>query len=288
MPKKENINEFIEKSLMNQSDFTSAFMARSLVQATMPHSKPTENYYVRKNGSYTLTMYGNPTYGIPYGIIPRLLMAWITTEVVRQKSKEIELGHSLREFMKELGFNGITGGKKGTITSLKDQMKKLFTCSISCVKDTDEKFETTNFTPIHKANLWWNVKNPDETSLFMSSIVLGSEFYEEIITSPVIFRLPTLRLLKQSALAIDIYLWLTYRNSYAKKSSWIKWESLQQQFGCAYPNTAEGRRNFKKNFIKTLKRVAIAYPEAAKLKPTAEYLIFVPGLPDIPKLKILK
>ncbi|MBU2700436.1 hypothetical protein Ga0466249_001528 [Sporomusaceae bacterium BoRhaA] len=92
----ENICRFIERAAKAQDDFTTSFMARSLVQATMPHSKPKANCYYRENGDYTLVMYGHPKYGTPYGIIPRLLLSWITTEVVRKKSREIELGHSLQ------------------------------------------------------------------------------------------------------------------------------------------------------------------------------------------------
>lgn len=280
--------KFLEKAMKVQDDVTTGFMARSLVQATMPHSKPEKNSFSRKNGKYNLTMYGHPKYGIPYGSIPRLLMSWITTEAVRKKSKEIELGHSLRDFMKELGFNGSTGGRNGSITSLKDQMKRLFTCSIACIEDEDNRFKTETFQPIHKADLWWDIKAPEQESLFMSSLTLGTEFYEEIISNPVVFRLATLRLLKQSSLAIDIYIWLTYRNSYAKKPSWIKWDSLQEQFGSSYPDTAQGRRDFKKMFIKTLKKVSIVYPEAAKLRAETEFLIYVPGKPDIARLKIIQ
>lgn len=284
----EKIGEFIEKSILNQdAEIVTGFMARSLVQATMPHSKPQENYFVRKNGSYTLSMQGHPTYGIPYGTIPRLLMSWITTEAVRKKSKEIELGHSLNQFMGALGFTS-TGGKNGSITSLKDQMKRLFTCSISCIQDSETHFKTKNFMPIHKADLWWDVKKPDQNSLYMSTLTLSEDFFNEIIASPVVFRLGSLKLLKQSSMAIDIYIWLTYRNSYAKKPSWIKWEQLQEQFGAGFPTDTQGKRNFKKKFIATLKKVAIVYPEAGKLRPEKDYLIYVPGMPDIPKLKIIK
>ena len=287
--KLENSLKFIEKAIENQDDFTTGFMARSLVQATMPHSKPKENYYHRENGDYSLVMYGHPKYGIPYGTIPRLLMSWITTEVVRKQNKEIELGHSLHDFMKKVGFGEASGGKNGSITSLKEQMKRLFTCSIACVKeDSDNHFESQTFSPIHKANLWWDTKDPNQTSLFMSSITLGSEFYNEVLSRPVVFRLATLKLLKKSPLAIDMYIWITYKNSYAKKPSWIKWQYLQKQFGVGYPDTVQGQRDFKKMFIKTLKKVAIAYPEANKLKPEKDNLIFVPGKPDIPKLAVLK
>jgi hypothetical protein len=49
------------------------FTARSLVQATMPHSKPKEYYFTRKNGNFSFSMLANPEIGLPYGSIPRLL-----------------------------------------------------------------------------------------------------------------------------------------------------------------------------------------------------------------------
>lgn len=285
MPQKEeNINRFIDRALEAQHDFTTGFMARSLVQATMPHRRLKETIFIRRNGKYTLTMQGHPDYGLPFGSIPRLLLSWITTEAVRRKQQEIDLGDSMSQFMHAIGFKDASGGENGSITSLKDQMKRLFTCSISCVLDGETRFIPESFFPIHKANVWWDVKNPSQTALFSSTITLSTEFYNEIIQAPVAFRLATLKLLKKSPLAIDMYIWITYRNSYARKPSWISWEALQLQFGAGYPTTPEGQRDFKKNFIRTLKKVSIAYPEAAKLRPERDQLIFVPGFPDIPKL----
>ena len=284
---KEKLQDYFTKAMDRKDDLATGFMARSLVQATMPHSKPKENYYIRQNGKYSLTMYGHPQYGIPYGTIPRLLMSWITTEAVKKKSPQIDLGYSLRSFMNDLGFNSSTGGKNGSITSLKDQMKRLFTCSISCVTDTDNHFAVNTFQPIYRANLWWDVRDIEQVSLFMSSITLNTDFYNEIIASPVVYRLSTLKLLKQSSMAIDLYIWITYRNSYAKKTAWIRWEQLQEQFGSSYPNNSQGCRNFKKKFITTLKKVAIAYPDASKLRPETDHLIFIPGRPDVPKLTIV-
>ncbi|HLB43183.1 MAG TPA: hypothetical protein VJN02_10155 [Gammaproteobacteria bacterium] len=60
-----------------------AFMARAMVMATLPHSKPDGFSFQRKNGHYTLTMMANPEFGLPYGSLPRLLLAWVTREAKR-------------------------------------------------------------------------------------------------------------------------------------------------------------------------------------------------------------
>lgn len=63
------------------------FMARALVQATMPHRKPKEHFFERSNGVFTLEMTAPSRYGLPYGSIPRLLMVWMTTEAVKTSNR---------------------------------------------------------------------------------------------------------------------------------------------------------------------------------------------------------
>jgi hypothetical protein len=289
MNNQNNIKRFIEESLLAQDDVEVGYMARGLVQATMPHSKPKSNSYIKVNGDYTLTIQGNPLYGLPYGTIPRLLMSWITTEAVRTKSRKIELGKSLRTFMNELGL-AATGGKNGTIMNLKDQMQRLFSCSMSLIRDKDNHFNIQNITPIDGANIFWSTYDSPQLnrgSLITSTVTLGERFFNEIVSKPVVFRLKTLKLLKQSSLAVDLYIWITYRNSYSTNISHIPWRLLQLQFGAGYPDTLQGKRDFKKKFIAAIKKVAVAYPEANKIRIEQDKIIFIPGNPDIPKLKIV-
>ena len=106
------------------------FMARALVQATMPHSKSETPYFERRNGALTLTIVAPPRIGLPYGSVPRLLLAWITTEACRTKDRELLLGDSLSAFMREFGMVP-TGGRWGSITRLWNQAHRLFSSTIS-------------------------------------------------------------------------------------------------------------------------------------------------------------
>lgn len=91
------------------------FMARAMVQATMPHRDPKTNEFERRNGNFVLTMLAPSRVGLPYGSIPRLLMAWLSTEAVRTQDRTVILGDTLSEFMRSLGMTP-TGGRWGTIT----------------------------------------------------------------------------------------------------------------------------------------------------------------------------
>ncbi|HEX2082195.1 MAG TPA: replication protein RepA, partial [Xanthomonadaceae bacterium] len=74
----------------------------------------------------------NKPIGYPYGVILRLLLFWIVSEAVRTKSRRLELGPSLNQFLRAIGLNPATGrGKRGDATRLREQMDRLFQASIS-------------------------------------------------------------------------------------------------------------------------------------------------------------
>lgn len=266
---------------------THGFIARAMVLASMPHSKPKNTYFKRQNGDYTLKMIADPEIGLPYGSIPRLLLAWITTEAVRTKKRDLTLGKSLADFMRQLDIEP-TGGKTGSIKGLRQQMKRLFATTINCTYSDQDRDTGLNMLLVDKYDLWWTPKDPEQVGLWESSITLSETFFQEVTTSPIVFYMEALKALRKSPMALDIYMWLTYKNSYAKNPITISWESLQLQFGAGYPMTNKGKQNFKQKFAEALKKVRVAYPEARKLEALTEGLKFIPGFSHVPKSKNLK
>lgn len=210
------------------------YMARVLVQATMPHKSTPGTEFKRRNGLFTLTILSPSIMGLPYGTYPRLLLSWLTTEAVRTKEPELVLGPTLSGFMSQLGLLP-TGGRWGTISRLRDQMKRLFSSTIFCVVEEATQTSGLRMGVAVKYRLWWDPKSPDQAALWLSTVTLSKDFFEEIIDRPVPIDLRALQLLKKSPLALDIYCWLTYRLSYLKKQTEIPWEALRMQFGAGYP-----------------------------------------------------
>lgn len=289
LSRSQRINTFMEQIQEANKTGAIGLFARVLVQATLPHSKLLEPNgekekldFTRRNGRLSLTVVGHRDVGLPYGSYPRLLLSWITSEAKRTNNRELVLGDSLNEFMKKLGIIP-SRGRWGTVPRLQDQMQRLFACTISYIREDDSNWSVENTPIVRRANLWWNPKAPKQICEMNSSVVLDEEFFNEVLHNPVPYKIDTLKALKQSSMAVDIYLWVTYRNSYANKPFWIKWEDLQLQFGAQYPSNVRGKLDFKKNFLEALRKVAYAYPEAIKLRPETNYLIFVPGRPDVSK-----
>lgn len=259
------------------------FMARVLVQATMPHKKTDSIVFRRQNGDFTLSIISSHPNGLPYGNIPRLLLAWLTTEAVRTGERELVLGDSMSEFMRQLGLVP-TGGRWGSIIRLKDQTTRLFKCSVHYSRDNDQESTGSNFEVAKRYSLWWEPKDPSQKTLWQSSVLLDQDFFEEIIDRPVPIDMRALKAIKQSPLALDIYAWLTYRMSYLKNLTEIPWEALQMQFGSDYALTPHGKRDFKRAFLRQLKKISVVYPEA-NVSDGSHGLVLKPSKPHVKRLK---
>lgn len=114
------------------------FMARALVQATLPHSHPKANEFVRHNGHYTLSILAPKGVGLPYGRYPRLVLAYLNTEAVNRKTRHIELDHHFSHYCAALGIPPTTG-PRGSLPMLREQMQRLFASTFQCVFHDEEK-----------------------------------------------------------------------------------------------------------------------------------------------------
>ena len=233
------------------------FYARLFVQAGMPHADPHTNEHVRSNGALTLTMLAPAVIGLPYGSLPRLLLTWLTTEAVRTKQRRLVLGNTLRSFLDQLGLSR-TGGRRGDITRLRTQMRRLFASSISCIYEGPAGWAMANVNVADQAELWWDPKQPDQLDLWDSTVTLGERFFAEIVRRPVPIDTRALRALVRSPLAIDLYVWLTYRMSYLQEPTIVPWELLSLQTGAHYREA----RQFRRFALRALPKVTAVYPAA--------------------------
>lgn len=262
-PQSKYVTKLIENAIiLEEEDAKEAgrlgYMARTLVQATLPHSDPKTNEFVRVNGHYTLEMIAPSSVGLPYGSIPRIILAWITTEAVRTKNKHIYLGENLSSFLHKLGFEN-TGGKRGDITRVKEQLKRLLKTHISISYIYKNVEQIKNIQAISQSQSLWLTNNQDATVIWQTELILNQEFFEEIINHPVPIDLGVIQEIKNSSLAIDIYCWVTYRCFSLKRDTLIPWDKLFLQFGTGYSDDKSGRYAFKKRFIEQLNKVCLMY-----------------------------
>jgi hypothetical protein len=283
----ENLNSLVNQALaIEDADAREAgalgFMARAMVQATLPHRKVDSTYFERRNGAFTLTMQALPKIGLPYGALPRLLLAWTTTEAVKTKSRELELGDSMSAFMAELGLTA-TGGSHGSITRLKNQTRRLFTATVAASYEDENHIEDIGYRLADRSVLWWHSKDPEQVGLWKSTVTLSEQFFNEVIDRPVPIDMRAMKALKQSPMALDIYTWLTYRMSYLKRPTVIPWDAVATMFGSNYKQL----KHFKQAFIEELRRVMVVYPQV-RVEVTDDGLMVKPSPTHIPMTKAIK
>ena len=106
----------------SEADADLSFMARMTALCSLPRTNPGNRLqYKRVNGPYKLIMSTTGDYKLSFGNLPRLLLAWVSTEAVRTKSRELILGSSLSEFMRKLGMQDDSGSPRGDRTRLRNQ-----------------------------------------------------------------------------------------------------------------------------------------------------------------------
>lgn len=253
-------------------DQDKAFLARQLVQTTLPHADPGNvPVWSRTNGNITLLIQqgykaNGEGVGHPYGTIPRLLMYWMTTEAVRTKSPRLVLGDSLAAFMEELGLDSRGGGARSDRARLEQQMRRLFAARISfegTIQEEDMGAEVVEYMPIARRTVfWWNQKDPGQKTLWESYVELDSEFFRAITANPVPVDLRALRAIKRSPLALDLYSLLTYqafRSSKSGRPVFMTWRQMQNALGTSYADHTD----LKKAVKLALNKIAVVYPGLA-------------------------
>jgi hypothetical protein len=265
-----------------------AFMARHLVQCTLPHKNPGKvERWLRRNGNLALVIQSgwnaekDHEIGYPYGVIPRLLLCWIVTEVKRTGQRRLELGHSLAAFMRTVGLDSNTGGgKRSDAKRLREQMERLFAARISfqqtVIEPNREGHRWLNMDVAPKGEFWWNPKQPEQDTLWGSWIELGEDFARALMLSPVPFDMRVLRALRRSPLALDLYALLNYRCFTAKEPQFIAWKPLMGQLGCDYDDS----RNFGTKVKAVLQKIKAVQPNL-NVKQEKGGIRFHPSRPAI-------
>ena len=133
----------------SEADPDRGFMARLMALCSLPRTNPGNRHqYKRVNGPYKLILSRTGEYKLPFGNLPRLLIAWICTEAVRTQSRELVLGRSLSEFMRTLDIYSNSGGRGGVQTRLRNQMDRLFSASVQLIyEDEHGKQEAMSSPP---------------------------------------------------------------------------------------------------------------------------------------------
>ena len=269
------------------TDALVGWFARVFVLGSLPHSRPDDNEFQRSFGveSFRLHLLAPRDVGLPYGRIPRLILARLTTQAVREKTPELVLASSFSDFCWQLGVPP-TGGANGYLTQVKNQLIRLAHLTVTATWDTTRKRRRAAEDRIYAGHGYQLASEyffpwDGERSRSGLSLRLSEEFFRLVAHKPVPVDFNTLKQL-QSPFAMDIYVYLTWRAMRAlkrKQSEPVTWVELQRQLGAEY-----GRlRDFRAKFGKHLKTVIHHYP-SIRVETTSEALIIHPYKPHVARI----
>ena len=244
-----------------------AFLHSVLAQCGLPYRNPNTRDYMRQNGRATLIVTAGHLLdqetrkpvlqGVPYGAKPRLLMLHLCTEAVRNKSATISIADSMSAFMRDLGLQ-VTGGKKGTIGTFKEQLNRLAAARMQMIMDFGDRGTTLNPAPLIKQFDVWFPDDARQRVLWPSEVTLSGEFFESLQRHALPLDTRAIRALQHSARALDIYTWLTHRLPRVTKTTKVSWAALHAQFG---PDVNDNR-TFRRDFTKAMRQALAVYPTA--------------------------
>jgi hypothetical protein len=273
---------------LSDEDAAVGFLYSGWCQAALPHRKlPNgEGWQIQSERTTLIVepgmrpgLAGKPEpVGVPYGSRARLILIFLQSEAIRTKSREIELGSSLRAWLARLGIP--QGGS--SIAAVREQAERLSLCRLTFRVQSGNSMGLLNQSIVDTA-LFLDNKPEGKGSLFMEKAKLSEGFYAQLQRHPVPLEEAAIKAVSNNSQALDIYAWLAYRLHSLPSPRPVSWRALRPQFGAGF-----GRLdNFRARFLGNLRLALAVYP-AAHVEVTETGLVLHPSRPPVAKEKAIR
>ena len=277
--------------------------------------------YVATNGAFTLTVragtrtgpspaHPRVSLGVPSGGLARLLLAHVVTEAVRRSSPTVSLGRTLADLCRALDVTP-SGGARGRLRYLFDQLLRLATCSASFQWETGtgygrsvggprgrERYRGQSLLLVDAYDLWW--QRAAETAAHGTAppptaggtLTLGAQLWAVCQDGCVPVDWRKLQFLRDYPSALDLYLFLTHRlaklEADRQPTVALTYDHLHAQLGSHYATgpdgrlTPRGKRDFGYRLRRALDRVRLLWPALRVDTPRGRFVLHDTG-PDVPR-----
>ena len=193
------------------------------------------------------------TLPVPFGSRARIILPYINAYAIRNKTREVDLGRSLREFISRMGLS--FDGRRGQ--QVTEQVQALAAARILLGRWDGDRPRAQLGTIADEVSFWME-KDTRQRSLWEPELLLSQMYYDSIRERPVPMDIRHLIALARSPRRMDLYCWLTYRTAQIPKGRkvHVRLESLQAVFA---PDIASPRL-FRQRLKQDMKAVAGVYP----------------------------
>ena len=209
---------------------------------------------------------------LPAGPKPRLALCHLNSEAVKTRCPSVDVDRSARKFMERLGLN-TDGGRDYNL--FKREMKALAACRMTLGFGGKEHPVTVDAKPIRRFEAWLAYDGGQPT-LWPGVIELSREYFDSLLEHAVPLDPRAVSALAHSAMALDAYSFLARRLYTLEKPVKVTWRQFHVQFGHEFKDW----RNFKQEFIDSLRAALTVYP-SAKVEQIRGGLLLKPSLPPV-------
>jgi hypothetical protein len=257
-----------------------AFTHAVLCQVGLPRSKVEGREFLRQSGAAWVNVQagvldegsGPVLQPLPYGAMPRLALAWVSTYAKRHNTREIPIGDTAAEFLRLMGMDD----QGARYVTLRKQMHALAACRLQL----GYMGRTFNGQPVEQFDAWVANKDANQKALWPGVMLLSEGYHRELMEHGVPLDNRALQALKGSALALDVYTWLAHRlHRIEGRPVTLYWKSLREQFAQEYQGQ-DADKDFKKKFLPALHAALAVYPQA-KVRPVTGGLLLQPSPPPV-------
>jgi hypothetical protein len=270
--------------IMTDEDLQASFVHAGFALTALPHRRIEKAEWVREAAGLTLRVESGKdehgtVVGIPYGSIARMILLYLQTEAVRNRSREVELGRSMNRWLTAMGVNN--GGKGYSL--VREQSWRLSLCRLTFFSTTEEGRQITNGGFVRNAILPSpSDEQATQFSLWRERVVLDEAFYCSLVEHPLPVRETAIRSLAHRSMAIDIYVWLAYRLWQLKRPKRVPWPAFYGQFGSGFTRL----RAFRQHVKEPLALALAAYPEARIEVDDDAGVTLYPSPPPVPERRL--
>lgn len=266
-------------------DMGTGYMYSGWCQTALPHRRPVDNSTIWKLETESMTLLvepgvrvlpnGEPAHvGVPFGAIARLILIYLQSEALRTGSRDVELGGSLRAFLRRLEIS--VGGKTGRL--VREQAERISRCRLTFHAARRGATILVNQNIVDVA-MFVEGDDTGQGTLFVETARLSETFFLQLRQHAVPLDEAAIRCIHNSSMALDVYCWLAYRLHSLTSDKSISWAALAGQFGAGI----KLRKHFKAAFSESL-GLALAVYRDARVDVTPTGLILKPSLPPVKKL----
>ena len=268
-------------------DISVGYLPATLAQCFLPQQAlpPDQRFWIVKHRNSALDIEAGALLNeetwerkvcqVPSGFRARLIYAYITSYAVRNYTRTIDLGGSLRQFIERMGMKW--DGRNGKLFT--EQIENIAAATMIFAFNHPVTGQRVNrFSSLASAYSFWIERDPQQATIWEPEMLISQDAYDSLRQHICPINLDHYLQLTRSTRRMDLYSWLAYRTAQIGLSELVKvpLRDLQSNFA----PTIKEQRDFKRRIKEDLQTISALHPFRIELK--GDMLILRRSDPPIP------